>query len=114
MTAPYGDYYLAWSDDAEAVTYESRAAESSVRYAAPVTVSLALRETLRKQERGPGGALLAQQTTVWHVPQALLPGVTPKKGDRLTDAAGVRFLVQDGLELDAVAAVWALPVQQGG
>ena len=76
-------------------------------------VIIAVNDTMVEQPAVDAGLTwLAQQNTAWHVSQVLLGAVVPKPGDRLTDAAGVDYVVQPGLELDHHTQLWRLPVQR--
>ena len=108
----YGDDYLVF-DGIESVSYYARTSESPVTYGAAVVLANALREEEHKTESGPGGALLVQITTAWHVATAQLGAVVPKVGDRITDSDGRTYVVKDGIEHSRrLTKMWRLSVQE--
>jgi hypothetical protein len=100
----------------EPVTFFLQTATGPPPTTGGVTVQNALREIVKKEMKGPGGALLKQELVNWHLPDAQLAGNEPTYGIVVKAADGKRYTISESLgpiRFDhQVFKVWVLPCRK--
>jgi hypothetical protein len=88
VTLDYSDEYKWW-DNTETVTVSFR------RYAGDVQIDLssALRQQLNRRHAAFASIDIEGDETVWVLPEALLEGEEPKKGDEIEDSDDVTYTI---------------------
>jgi hypothetical protein len=100
------DYLVAGADNGETVSL------TCVRGSTTTTLTVASAEPrdLTNREIQASGGYFEHGDREWMFGAAQLTGgITPKRGDRLTDAAGVIWYLREGCRLDPLGAVWNCP-----
>ena len=92
MSVTSSTNYLNWVHP-EPVRYLARRSSGTLQK----SVTVALRQALRRREADALGLTLTGSEVVWNLPTTLL-GLEPQAGDAVIDAAGMTWLITGSIE----------------
>ena len=109
----YSDEYQHWDNTEPVTVVVPRPA--SEQGTATVDVSVARRQTPRRDAQFFNGIRLQGNEMIWHVPAALMDGVDIRPDSTITDGQGIKWIVATAVELrlGASRGAWECLCREG-